>query len=399
MKKIYLLSSIAALLALPACAQNFSISGKFPGLVNGAKVEVLVKSNMENVSVAKGTIKDGAFSISGKLEKPTECYIKIDDRIPKGDNDYPQDRGVSFMADNVPMTISTVCFDSIPRNYELGGVPMQHEKNVKVTGGKFQDEYNEWRSAVYEKDLAYELAGNKLWQYRFGRDYPGKANYDKAHEKELQDDEQTALDAYNTANDEFVKAHPNYAISLKLESSKLDQCFRFTNDELDNMLSLLKDNGDSAGYNEFKEKVNNYRRYARNTPYTDIAVQTPDGKDTTLKSALKAGKYNIIDFWASWCGPCRASIPDVKRMHEENPQINIVSVSCDSKLPDWKKAMVEEQMPWTQLILSPDKAKTKEARDAYHIQFIPYLIIIDPQGKVAYAANSATDIIDWIKGL
>lgn len=377
--------------------EGFSISGKFPGLVDGAKVEVQLASNRETKTIAEGVVKDGAFKLQGHLDKPTVCTIKIDDRIPMGNRDYPKNRGISFMASNAPMTINAASFDSIPRIYELGTVPMTHEKNVKVSGGKFQDEYQEWRNAVYAKDLAHELAGNKLWRYRFGSDNPGKANYDKAHEKMLQDKEQAALEAYEKANADFAKSHPNYAISLYLQSQKLDNYFRFTNEELDAMLALYKNNGDTAGYSDFKEKAKAYRKYARNVHYTNFAVQTPDGKETSIKSYLKAGKYNIIDFWASWCGPCRASIPLVKQMHKDNPNVNIISVSCDTKLDDWKKAMEEEQMPWTQLVLSPDKAKVKVARDAYKIQFIPYLLIIDPNGKVTYAANSAEEIISKLK--
>lgn len=389
----------SAIMILPANAQDFTISGKFPGLADGAKVVVEVANNRRTEVVAEGVVKDGAFRLQGRVAQPTVCTIRIDDRVPKDEKDYPQDRGISFMADNVAMTVSAPCFDSIPLIYDFGGVPMVHEKNVKVSGGKFQQEYQQWRDAVYDKNLAYELARNATWEYRFGDGRPDKVHYDKAHEQELQDKEQAAQNIYNKANDEFAKAHPAYAISLYLQSQQLDQCFRFTNDELDDMLALYKDNGDTAGYNDFKTKVEGYRRYARNTPYTDFAVQTSDGEEQSVSSALKKGQWNIIDFWASWCGPCRASIPLVKRMHVDNPDVNIVSVSCDSKIGDWKRAMTEEDMPWAQVLLSPDKAKAKVARDGYRLQFIPYLILIDKEGRVAYAANSAEEIISKLRVL
>lgn len=390
---------IDSLLSPSVTGQAFTLTGRFPGLVEGAKVTVSANGDDRRENIAQGAVSGGAFTLTGHLSKPTVCELRIDDRVPTDDKDYSQDRGITFMADNTVMTVSTACFDSIPLIYEFGGVPMVHEPNVKVTGGRFQKEYQEWRDAVYAKNLAYEQARNRTWQYRFGDGRPDKEHYDKAHEKELSAKEQAAQEAYDKASDDFAAAHPAYAVSLYLTSQRLDQCFRFTTEELDNMLALYKDNGDTTGYNGFKEKIAAYRRYARNTPYTDFYAQTPDGKEVRLKDALKAGQYNVIDFWASWCGPCRASIPLVKAMHQEHPQVNIVSVSCDTKLPDWQKAMQEEQMPWTQLVLSPDKTKTKVARDAYRIRFIPYLIIIDPQGRVAYAANSAEEIVARLKSL
>lgn len=388
-----------SMMAFSASAQDFTITGRFPGLVEGAKVVVNAASNRETKTVAEGVVKDGAFKLQGRVGQPTVCTLKIDDRMPKGEKDYPQDRGINFMADNVAMTVSAPCLDSIPLIYEFGGVPMVHEKNVKVSGGKFQQEYQQWRDAVYDKNLAYELARNATWEYKFGDGRPDKVHYDKAHEQELADKEQAALEAYNDANVGFANVHPAYAISLYLQSQRLDQRFRFTNSELDDMLAMLKDNGDTVGYNNFKAKVEDYRRYARNTPYTDFAVQTTYGEEQSVSGTLKKGQWNIIDFWASWCGPCRASIPLVKRIHEENPTVNIISVSCDSKVDDWKRAMTEENMPWTQVLLSLDKTKSKVARDGYRLQFIPYLILIDKEGNVAYAANNAEEIISKLKVL
>lgn len=399
MKALSLFLLSAALLPLSASAQTFTISGRFPGLTDGAAVAVVTAGADGHEPVAKGTVTGGAFTLTGHLDHPTECTLRIDDRAATDDQDYPTQRGLNFMADNVPMTVSAACYDSIPMIWEFGGVPMLHEMNVKITGGQFQKEYQEWRDAVYAKNLAYELARNKTWQYRFGDDRPDKEHYDKAAERKLQDDEQAAGEAYDNANAAFARSHPAYAVSLHLQSQQLDQCFRFTTAQLDTLLALYSVCADTAGYSAFKDKVQAYRRYASNTPYTDFACQTPDGQEVRFSSVLKPGQYNIIDFWASWCGPCRASIPMVKSMHEANPDVNIVSVSCDTKLPDWQKAMQEEQMPWTQLVLSPDKAKTKVARDAYRIRFIPYLIIIDPQGRVAYAANSAEEVISRLSKL
>ena len=105
---------------------------------------------------------------------------------------------------------------------------------------------------------------------------------------------------------------------------------------------------------------------------------TPDrnGRKYSLKDCL--GKYTIIDFWASWCSPCRKEIPNVKNLyanyHEKG--LNILSISLDKKDEDWTKALDEEKMPWFNLI-DKDGISGK-----YSITLIPYMLIVDQKGKV-----------------
>ncbi len=92
------------------------------------------------------------------------------------------------------------------------------------------------------------------------------------------------------------------------------------------------------------------------------------------------GKYLLIDFWASWCGPCRAAIPKVKELYASyHPKkLNIVSISIDDSKKDWKKAVNEEEMPWQQL-LSPDNERTMKK---FQFSGIPTMYLIDPEGKI-----------------
>ena len=87
----------------------------------------------------------------------------------------------------------------------------------------------------------------------------------------------------------------------------------------------------------------------------------------------------------------------MKKLHTERPALKIISVSCDKNLADWKRAMLEEKMPWTQVVLSQDPKLKEQAVNAYHIQFIPSLVLIAPDGTIAYAAGSAQEIISQIK--
>ena len=115
-------------------------------------------------------------------------------------------------------------------------------------------------------------------------------------------------------------------------------------------------------------------------PAPDFEFPTVKGKPFRL-SSLK-GKVVIIDFWASWCGPCRAETPKLKKIYEKykkNKQVEFVSVSIDAKKEDWLKAVAEEQMEWIQ-VLAPNSGR--EVLDKYQFNGIPHIIAIGKDGNI-----------------
>ncbi|MRT94665.1 TlpA disulfide reductase family protein [Ancylomarina sp. 16SWW S1-10-2] len=107
---------------------------------------------------------------------------------------------------------------------------------------------------------------------------------------------------------------------------------------------------------------------------------TVDGKMINLKEFR--GKYLVVDFWASWCGPCRNEIPPMKELYEEykGQDIEFLSVSIDKSKNAWKKAMRQEDMAWPQL-QAPDSGK--ELMKKYQFSGIPFIILLDKEGKIA----------------
>jgi len=117
-----------------------------------------------------------------------------------------------------------------------------------------------------------------------------------------------------------------------------------------------------------------------NQPAPGFRLNNAAGKPVTL--ADFKGKYVLLDFWASWCQPCRDQIPELTAMYKQykHKGLEILSVSLDDKKEKWLKALEEEQMPWPQV--SDLKGATGEVPARYGVLAIPACFLLDPSGNV-----------------
>jgi len=101
-----------------------------------------------------------------------------------------------------------------------------------------------------------------------------------------------------------------------------------------------------------------------------------------VKFASFKGKYILVDFWASWCMPCRAENPNVLKAYNafKDKGFTVIGISLDDKAANWKKAVRDDKMPWTQL--SDLKGWKNDLSISLGIQAIPSNFLIDPSGKI-----------------
>lgn len=360
-------------------AQDFVIKGNIKGIKNGTKVALRSKESGKYIE-AECLSQGNSFVLKGKVEGTLLVQLCIDDK-PKAEykeQEYAEDRGGNFMLEPGNYQVSAACYDSIPRNYDMYGIPMLQEKNLKIVGGKAQQQYQEWADATYDTRLQFVLIDKQLWKAQYG----GKRNeVDSAAVNRLQPLVAQASDKKNAVNEQFIIAHPDYAVSLLQKSLQLDKPFSTTVAGYDQLLKTFEGNYDKARYAAFTEIVSQMKKYPKNAHYSDLTLEMVDGKPIQLKDMIMAGKYNFIDFWASWCGPCRAAIPSVKKLHAKmGDRLNIVSISVDKKRADWERAMEQEQMPWHQCLVP--QSSMKALSEGYYVKFIPSLVVIDPNGNI-----------------
>ena len=114
--------------------------------------------------------------------------------------------------------------------------------------------------------------------------------------------------------------------------------------------------------------------------YLDFTALTPLAQELSLSDLVGKTDYVLVDFWASWCGPCRRLIPVLKEIYASQPKgrLEIFSCSVDQDENEWKKALEEELMPWKQVREDAEHP----CADKYNVQFIPHTILIDRNGTI-----------------
>jgi peroxiredoxin len=230
-------------------------------------------------------------------------------------------------------------------------------------------------SAINKASVDYELKTN-LFNHKF---LNMTSNQDSVEIAELRNTyEKREFEYY-----EYVKRSINslngqlIAWLILTEHLNMEQNLAFYEAQLELFSSKISD---SWQYKLLLERFISIKKLAIGSVAPDFSLPTPDGGVTQLSSFR--GKYLFLDFWASWCQPCRVENPHLLMVYEKykGPDFEILGISFDKKRENWIKAIEQDGLNWAHA--SDLKYFDSELIELYNIQNVPTTFLLDPEGKI-----------------
>lgn len=349
---------IAALLLLPAsfcmAQDKFEISGNLPAVGNGNQV-ILSYVNAVGKNVKDSTlVKNGKFTISGTTAHASKAYLSITPVKKDTSRRYADYDSKDFYLQKGKYVVTGK--DSL--------------STASISGTQAQADY-----------IAYTIQmGNKPALYRkIGYDFlNARAAKDTVKVKQIQAEAKPLMAKMEAVLDSFIYNHGDSYVSADLIND--NKTMVIDPETFDPYYKALSPKV-LAGFTGQKltEKYNKAKQIAIGK--TVEFTQTDDKGNEFKLSSLK-GKYVLVDFWASWCGPCRAENPHLLKAYNQlkGKNFEIVGVSLDETKAAWLGAVKQDGMPWIQV--SDLKGFKSDVAVKYGISAIPQNFLINPQGAI-----------------
>ena len=369
MRKIAL--SIVAIAALFACNRPASITINFEGLDNP-----LVKFQYE---LCDSTRVDSVMVENGSLHK--EIAVEEMTII----NIYPKQYLINGSMWGADLNLYVEPNDNITLNVECKDGYMI----VDVEGSEL---YKEYYSVINQ------CAPYKAEKYRL---------YVKEHEAMMIQDIKTWSNLHSKASEaekkafdiikEYVKANPSSEVNVLLFEWPMNFSHQTEIYEImDKSLFKGAYKEQEEWYLKTKKAIEEHRAKAQAEEEArhqeaegkgvgemapDFTLKNTKGKSVSLKSLR--GKWVVLDFWATWCGPCKVSMPHLKEYYKKYAgKFEVVGIVGSSKEEDWKVMVNDYKLPWINVINPQDAAEKDDVLKLYGIEAFPTYIIIDKEGKI-----------------
>ena len=364
MKRTLLSLLPATLLALAACSSQeptgYTITGTAEGTVDGDTVYICQMQGFFAVYPTDTTVvKDGKFEFTGSTEGASLRFL-----VP--------------MHEGEPVTMAQFILENAAIKATL--TKGEGKQDIEAgPNGKLYDEFTEGSNKIEEEMTpAWEIVNDTTQS-------------------------EAARQAAEATLDSLRKVHTNYEkdfIIAHVPSALSDMLFGFvmenlTEDEQEEILKLFGEKQPQYPvYKAIMAEREASKATAVGATYTDLQQASPEGKTVKVSDYVGKNQYVLIDFWASWCGPCRAEMPTVveayTKFHDKG--FEVVGVSLDNEKDAWVKAIEKLQMPWPQM--SDLKGWESEAAAAYNVRAIPANVLIDKNGKIIAKDLRGEDLLN-----
>jgi len=345
MKKILILAVAAAMFACSRQQEGYKINVN----LEGAEGQVLLEKRGDSQWIPVDTVDivDGKAELTGEVSYPQDHYISLIGQRPKA---------IIFVENSVINVTGHA--DSLDR--------------VKVTGSATHDEYAQVSNQIGE------ITDQYMALYQEAREAAAAGDTAKASELMKQVDE--LYTSTNTLQSDFVRNNPgSYAtpyfisrIQYGMEAEELGSMVESLEPALDSIPSVIA----------LKDRVTRLKALAVGQTAPDFIMNDPGGNPIRFSDVYSQNEYTLLDFWAAWCGPCRAENPNIVAVYNDfkDKGFSVFGVSLDREREAWLKAIEDDKLTWTHV--SDLSYWNNAAAQMYMVNSIPSSIIVDREGKI-----------------
>ena len=340
MRKL-LLSIVAASMTLAACnAQSgYKVTGTVEGMPDGKAIIATVNGSSLD-TLAKADVKNGSFEFTGNVSEPTGAYIMV----------IGQRGAIPFMLENANITVNA------------------GQAGLTVTGSEGQKIYDQFMAI----NATAQQEAMKLQQ-----EYQA-ANGDQAKIQAIQEAYAKLMTDAQAKETELIKANPDSYVSTFVIVSGMGQ---MEYEQLKERYNLLGEKAKASAQGKaIAAQIAKLESTAIGQTAPNFTITTPEGESISLYDIK--GKVKLIDFWASWCGPCRGENPHVVEIYKEyHPKgLEIFGVSLDNNKEAWVKAIADDGLVWKHG--SDLKGWQSAPAQLYSVSGIPHTVLLDENNKI-----------------